>query len=40
MFKYGHLILPGAFPDKITPVIDYTDEAVAQCDVLVVKILL
>ena len=38
--KYGHLIPPGAFPDKVTPDIDFTDEAVVQCDVPVVKILL
>ena len=39
--KYGHLMLPsGAFPDKVTPDIDFTDETVVQCDVPVVKILL
>ena len=39
--KYGHLMLPsGAFPDKFTIDIDFTDEAVVQCDVPVVKILL
>ena len=39
--KYGHLMLPsGAFPDKVSPGIDFTDEAEVQCDVLVVKILL
>ena len=39
--KYGHLLLPsGAFPDKVTIDIDFTDEAVVQCDVPVVKILL
>ena len=39
--KYGHLMLPsGTFPDKVTPGIDFTDEGVAQCDVLLVKILL
>ena len=38
--KYGHLIPPGAFPDKVTPDIDFTDEAVVQCDVPVVKMLL
>ena len=37
--KYGHLMLPGVFQDKITPVIDYADKAVVQCDVRVVKIL-
>ena len=31
---------PGEFPDKFTPDIDFTDEAVVvQCDVPVVKIL-
>ena len=35
--KYGHLMLPSlTFPDKVTPGIDFTDEAVAQCDVPVV----
>ena len=39
--KYGHLMLPsGAFPDKVTIDTDFTDEAVVQCDVPVVKILL
>ena len=39
--KYGHLMLPsGAFPDKVTPDIDFTDEAVVQCYVPLVKILL
>ena len=41
MSKYGHLMLPGAFPDKVTLNIDFIDEAVIQCyDVPVVKILL
>ena len=30
---------PGAFPEKLTPDIDFADEVV-QCDVPVVKILL
>ena len=39
--KYRHLMLPsGTFPDKVVPGIDFKDEAVVQCDVLVVKILL
>ena len=39
--KHRHLMLPsGTFPDKVTPGIDFTDEAVVQCDVPVVKILL
>ena len=40
MSKYGHLMLPGAFPDKVTPYIDFKDEALVQCYVPVVKILL
>ena len=31
-------MLPGAFPDKDTPDIDFTDEAAVKCDVPVVKI--
>ena len=31
---------PEVFADKITTVTDFTDEAVVQCDVPVVKILL
>ena len=39
--KNGHLILSsGRFSDKVTPGIGFTDEAVVQCDVPVVKILL
>ena len=30
----------GTFPDKVNPGIDFTDEAVAQCDVPVAKTLL
>ena len=37
VWKYGQLILLQVFPDKI-PVIDFTDEAVVQFDVPVVKI--
>ena len=40
MSKYGYLMLPGAFPDKITPDFDFTDEVVVQCDDTYVKILL
>ena len=40
MSKYGYLMLPGAFPDKITTDFDFTDEVVVQCDGTVVKILL
>ena len=37
---YGHLMsTPGAFPNKFTSNIDFTDEAVVQCDVPDVKIL-
>ena len=35
--KYGHLMLPGAFPDKLYRDIGFTDKAVVQCDVHVVK---
>ena len=28
--KYGYLMLPVAFPDKVTPDIDFTDESVVQ----------
>ena len=38
--KYGYMMLSGVFPDKVTPDIDFTDEAVVQRDVPVVKILL
>ena len=27
VLKYGHLILPVTFPDKVTRGIDFTDEA-------------
>ena len=40
VLTYGHLVLPGAFPDKVTPDIGLSDEAVDRCDVPVVKILL
>ena len=40
MSKYGHLMLPGALPDKFTPDIVFINEAIVQCfDVLVVKVL-
>ena len=38
--NYEHLMLPEAFPDQVTPDIDFTDEAVVQCDFPVVKRLL
>ena len=38
--KYGYLMLPGSFPDKVIPDIDFTNEAVLQCDDPVVKILM
>ena len=28
--KYEHLILPGAFPNKVTPDIGFTDEEIVQ----------
>ena len=37
--KYGHLMLPGVVPDKVITDIDFTDEAVVQRDVPVVKLL-
>ena len=37
--KYEHLMLPEALSDKATGDIAFTDEAVVQCDVSVVKIL-
>ena len=40
MSGFGHMMLPGAFPDKFTPATDFIDEAVVQCfDAPVVKIL-
>ena len=38
--KYGHLMLPEVFPDKVTSDIEFTDDAVVQCFVPVVQILL
>ena len=40
MPKYEYLMLLEILSDKINLVIDFTDEAVVQCDVPVVKILL
>ena len=40
VLKHGHLMLPGAFPDKVTPGIGFTDKDVVPCDVSVVKIIL
>ena len=40
MPRYGLFMPPGTFPDKVTPDIDFPDEAVVQCDVPVVKVLL
>ena len=38
--KYGHLmLLSGIFSDKVTPGIDFADEAVVPCDAPVVKTL-
>ena len=30
--KYRHLMLPGTFPGAVTSDIDFTDEAMVQCD--------
>ena len=38
--QYRDLMLSGAFPDKVSPDIDFTDEAVLQCDISAIKILL
>ena len=38
--KYEHLMLPGVFPDQVTPYIDFTVDVVGQCEVPVVKVLL
>ena len=38
--KYSHMMLPGLFTNRITTDIDFIDEAVVECDVLLVKILL
>ena len=35
--KYGHLMLPGVFPDKVAPDIDFANKTVVQCDVPVVR---
>ena len=35
---YGHMMLPGAFPDKVTPDIDFADQRVVQCGGPVVKL--
>ena len=35
--KYSDLMLPETFPDKVIPHIDFTDEAVVQFDIPVVK---
>ena len=32
-------MLPGAFPDKVTPNTDFVDKVVVQCYVLVLKTL-
>ena len=38
--KYVHLMLPGAFLDKVTPDMEFKDGVAVQWDVPVVKILL
>ena len=35
--KFEHLMLPGVFPDKTTPVIDFADKTVVQYDIQVIK---
>ena len=41
LLKYGHFMMLETFPNKVTPDIDFIDEAVVQCyNVPVVKILL
>ena len=40
MSKYVHLMLQRAFPDKLTPDIDFRDGIVVECNVPVVKIVL
>ena len=37
--KYGYLMLPGEFPDKVIHDIDFRDEVLIQCDVPVVKVI-
>ena len=36
--KHGHVILPGALPNKVTPDIDFKYDAMVECDIQVVKI--
>ena len=36
----GYLTLPGAFPGKVIPDIDFKDKVVVQCVAPVVKILM
>ena len=38
--KYGDFLLPGAFSDEVSPDSDFTNKAIVQCDVQVLKILL
>ena len=38
--KYGYLMLPGVFPCKVIPDIDFKDEVVVQCVFPVVQILM
>ena len=38
VLKYGYLMLPGVFPGKVIPDIDFKDEVVVQCVVPVVQI--
>ena len=38
--KYGDFLLRGAFPDEVSHDTDFSNKAIVQCDVQVVKILL
>ena len=38
--KHEHLMLPEAFPGKVTPDNVFAEDAIVQCDVRIVKILL
>ena len=38
--KCEYLMLPGAFPDKVTPDIGFTEEAIVQWELPIVKVVL
>ena len=40
MTKCGYLMLPGTFPDKVIPYIDFADQGVVKCNISVVKMFL